>query len=113
MKLWDKGISIDKKIEEFTVGKDRESDLKIAKYDLIASRAHVRMLKNVNLLTLNELHQIESGLDQLEAQIENGSFTIEAKNSHIRIPFGIAPTSHLASSRVSASSTSIMRPMSA
>ncbi|MFT4850050.1 MAG: argininosuccinate lyase [Sediminicola sp.] len=78
MKLWEKGVSIDKKIEAFTVGNDRELDLKIARYDLIASRAHARMLAKVNLLTAQELQQIESGLEQLEDQIENGTFTIEA-----------------------------------
>ena len=78
MKLWDKGISIDKKIEAFTVGNDRELDLKIAKYDLSASRAHARMLEKVDLLTLQELQQIETGLNQLEVQIEEGTFTIGA-----------------------------------
>ena len=78
MKLWDKGISIDDKIEVFTVGNDRELDLKIAKYDLFASKAHARMLKKVGLLTLQELQQIETGLNQLEVQIEKGTFTIGA-----------------------------------
>ena len=76
MKLWDKGISIDEKIEAFTVGNDRELDLKIAKYDLIASRAHSRMLAKVDLLTTIELEQIEKGLRLLEVQMEEGTFTI-------------------------------------
>ena len=42
MKLWDKGFSIDKKIEQFTVGNDREIDLHIAKYDVQASLAHAK-----------------------------------------------------------------------
>ena len=79
MKLWDKGISIDEKIEAFTVGNDRELDLKIAKYDLIASLAHARMLEKIELLTANELQQIEIGLKQLEVQIEEGTFTIGAE----------------------------------
>jgi argininosuccinate lyase len=78
MKLWEKGISIDRKIEAFTVGNDRELDLKIAKYDLIASRAHARMLAKVDLLTAGELEQIEIGLKQLEVQLEEGTFTIGA-----------------------------------
>ena len=45
MKLWDKGISIDQKIEQFTVGNDREIDIHIAKYDVIASKAHAKMLQ--------------------------------------------------------------------
>ncbi|RMA57225.1 argininosuccinate lyase [Ulvibacter antarcticus] len=78
MKLWDKGISIDDKIEAFTVGNDRELDLKIAKYDLIASWAHARMLEKVGLLTTDELQQIEIGLNQLEVQIVEGTFNIGA-----------------------------------
>ena len=78
MKLWEKGVSIDKKIEAFTVGNDRELDLKIAKYDIIASRAHARMLAKVDLLTAGELEQIEIGLKQLEVQLEEGTFTIGA-----------------------------------
>ena len=51
MKLWDKGISIDKKIEQFTVGNDREIDIHIAKYDVIASKAHAKMLQKIGILT--------------------------------------------------------------
>ena len=49
MKLWDKGISIDKKIEQFTVGNDREMDLHIAKYDVQASLAHAKMLASMKI----------------------------------------------------------------
>jgi argininosuccinate lyase len=44
MKLWEKGIPTDQKIEAFTVGNDREIDIHIAKYDLLASKAHATML---------------------------------------------------------------------
>jgi len=44
MKLWDKGFSTDKKIDLFTVGNDRELDLVLAKYDVIGSLSHARML---------------------------------------------------------------------
>ena len=50
MKLWDKGISIDEFIEKFTVGNDREIDLKIATYDIQASLAHAQMLVKIGLL---------------------------------------------------------------
>jgi len=55
MKLWDKGISIDKKIENFTVGNDREIDIHIAKYDVIASRAHAKMLNKIGIITMYTL----------------------------------------------------------
>ena len=64
MKLWDKGISIDKKIEAFTVGNDREIDVIIAAYDVKASLAHAKMLAAVELLTDDELVQLTKGLNQ-------------------------------------------------
>lgn len=77
MKLWDKGISIDKKIEQFTVGNDREIDLHIAKYDVQASLAHAKMLQSIGILNKEELKQLEEGLDLLSRQIESGVFTID------------------------------------
>jgi len=77
MKLWDKGISIDKKIEQFTVGNDREIDLHIAKYDVQASLAHAKMLRHIGILTGDELILLEQGLKGLAQQIEKGTFTIE------------------------------------
>jgi argininosuccinate lyase len=77
MKLWDKGISIDKKIENFTVGNDRELDMHIAKYDIIASRAHAKMLGKVEILTSEEVKDIILELEKLQKQIEEGTFVIE------------------------------------
>jgi len=89
MKLWDKGISIDKKIEQFTVGNDREIDIHIAKYDVIASRAHAKMLQKIGILTAEELEQLLGGLAVLEQQIEEGSFLIDAQfeDVHSKIEF--------------------------
>ena len=50
MKLWDKEESVHKKIDSFTVGKDREYDKVIAQYDCEASIAHVKMLCKINLI---------------------------------------------------------------
>ena len=50
MKLWSKGFEPDKLIEEFTVGRDRELDLRLAKYDVEGSMAHIRMLESIGLL---------------------------------------------------------------
>jgi argininosuccinate lyase len=77
MKLWDKGVAIDKKMEQFTVGNDREIDLHIAKYDVIASRAHARMLYKIHIISREELQQLESGLEAIALQIEEGTFIIE------------------------------------
>lgn len=89
MKLWDKGISIDKKIEQFTVGNDREIDLHIAKYDIQASKAHAKMLNKIGILTSEELSKLEEGLDDLAKQVEDHSFVIEEQfeDVHSKIEF--------------------------
>ncbi len=89
MKLWDKGFSIDKKIEQFTVGNDREIDLHIAKYDVQASLAHAKMLESINIMSSDELKQLEEGLEAIAQQIENGTFVIEDQfeDVHSKIEF--------------------------
>ncbi|MDG1698079.1 MAG: argininosuccinate lyase, partial [Polaribacter sp.] len=78
MKLWDKGFSIDKQIEKFTVGNDREIDMHIAKYDVQASLAHAIMLESIGIITTDELNDLKKGLQELSNDIKNRTFTIEA-----------------------------------
>ncbi|WP_242092784.1 argininosuccinate lyase [Aestuariivivens sediminicola] len=89
MKLWDKGISIDKKIEQFTVGNDREIDIYIAKYDVIASMAHAKMLEQIGILNAEELKQLLDGLAGLQDQIDAGTFSIDEQfeDVHSKIEF--------------------------
>ncbi|RTE54436.1 argininosuccinate lyase [Arenibacter aquaticus] len=89
MKLWDKGFSTDKKIDHFTVGNDRELDLLLAKYDIIASKAHAKMLGKIGLLTLKETESLVQELDTIAKTIENGTFTIEDsfEDMHSKIEF--------------------------
>jgi len=89
MKLWDKGIGIDKKIEQFTVGSDREVDVHIAKYDVQASLAHAKMLHKIGILNASELEQLQRGLDDLTKQIAEGTFEIESQfeDVHSKIEF--------------------------
>ena len=77
MKLWNKEDSLDKKIENFTVGKDRLYDVYLAKYDVIASIAHAKMLKKVNILTSIEYKKIEYELNKNLEQINSKDFVIE------------------------------------
>jgi len=77
MKLWDKGISIDKQIEKFTVGNDRELDMHLAKYDIQASTAHAKMLGKVGIMEAQEVDLLVSELELLNQQLENGEFKIE------------------------------------
>ena len=75
--LWDKGIKADKAVEMFTVGKDRELDLKLAKYDVKGSKAHIAMLEKTGLLTPEEHRILSDGLDRIYESIESGSFRLE------------------------------------
>jgi argininosuccinate lyase len=77
MKLWDKGIKIDDRIEQFTVGNDREIDLHIAKYDVQASLAHAQMLEKIAIIDKSELKQLTDGLEILQQQLADGDFVIE------------------------------------
>ena len=89
MKLWDKGFSTDKKIDHFTVGNDRELDLLLVKYDLIASKAHARMLGKIGLLTSKETQDLVCELNKIAKTIETGTFTIEDsfEDMHSKIEF--------------------------
>ena len=77
MKLWDKGFSIDKKIENFTVGKDRIIDLHIAKYDIQASIAHAIMLNSIGIVNDYELTALTIELNKLYQDAEKGELIIE------------------------------------
>lgn len=77
MKLWDKGTSVNSLIENFTVGKDREMDLYLAKFDVLGSIAHAKMLQSIKLLTANELIELQSELVKIYQIIEKGDFRIE------------------------------------
>ena len=89
MKLWEKGISIDKTIESFTVGDDREIDLHLATYDLQASLAHAKMLGSVGILEKNEQLQIEKTIQDLQAEVVLGTFKIDNafEDVHSKIEF--------------------------
>ena len=89
MKLWDKGFSTDKKIDHFTVGNDRELDLVLAKYDVIASKAHAKMLAKVGLISNDEANALTKELDSIAKSIDKGQFTIEDdfEDMHSKIEF--------------------------
>jgi len=77
MKLWEKGIPTDKKTDLFTVGNDRELDLVLAKYDVIGSMAHAKMLGKTGLLSSQEAGDLVAVLQGILEDIKNGEFTIE------------------------------------
>jgi argininosuccinate lyase len=77
MKLWDKGTPVNSLIEEFTVGKDREMDMYLAKFDVLGSIAHAKMLTTINLLTEQEFAELHAELIKIHETIEKGEFVIE------------------------------------
>ena len=76
-KLWDKGYGIDRLIEQFTVGNDRQLDLKLARYDVQGTLAHIEMLQTIGLLEAGELAVLTTELHRIADDIERGQFTIE------------------------------------
>lgn len=89
MKLWSKGFEPDKAIEKFTVGQDRELDLRLARYDVQGSMAHIRMLESIGLLTKEELDILLPALKQIADEIEQGEFKIEegVEDVHSQVEF--------------------------
>lgn len=77
MKLWEKNVQVNKEIDRFTVGRDREMDLHLATYDVIGSMAHITMLESIGLLTAEELQTLLVELRHIYAEIEKGEFGIE------------------------------------
>lgn len=76
-KLWEKNFEINKEIERFTVGRDRELDLYLAKYDIMGSMAHITMLESIGLLTKAELDILLQELKNIYTIAEQGNFIIE------------------------------------
>ncbi|MBQ8224006.1 MAG: argininosuccinate lyase [Bacteroides sp.] len=76
-KLWEKSVQVNKEIERFTVGRDRELDLYLAKYDVLGSMAHITMLESIGLLTKDELQVLLAALKEIYATAEVGQFIIE------------------------------------
>ncbi len=89
MKLWSKGFEPDQLIERFTVGADRELDLRLARYDVQGSMAHIRMLESIGLLSKDELDQLLAGLQEIAAIIEEGNFRIDdgVEDVHSQVEF--------------------------
>ena len=76
--LWSKGTQATELVDAFTVGNDRVLDLRLARYDVLGSKAHIRMLESIGLLTKEELETLTEGLDTILGEIEKGDFILEA-----------------------------------
>lgn len=76
-KLWTKNVQMTDEIEKFTVGRDREMDLYLAKYDVMGSMAHVTMLESIGLIGKEELPVLLDALKEIYRTAERGEFVIE------------------------------------
>ncbi|MGM9798191.1 MAG: argininosuccinate lyase [Parabacteroides sp.] len=76
-KLWEKNVQVDQEVDRFTVGKDREMDLYLAKYDVLGSMAHITMLESIGLLTAEELQTLLTALREIYKVADSGAFVIE------------------------------------
>jgi argininosuccinate lyase len=77
MKLWEKDFFVQPQIDTFTVGKDREMDLLLAKYDVLGSLAHIQMLESIQLISKNELEVLSASLKIIFQDIEKGLFKMD------------------------------------
>ena len=75
--MWEKNFEVNAEIERFTVGRDREMDLYLAKYDVLGSMAHITMLETIGLLKAEELEPLLAELRTIYRQAESGEFRIE------------------------------------
>ena len=89
MKLWQKTNDVNKAVEEFTVGRDREMDLLLAEADVLGSLAHTRMLESIGLLGKEDLEGVQRELKNIYREIGAGNFTIEegVEDVHSQVEF--------------------------
>lgn len=76
-KLWEKSVQVDRDVERFTVGRDREMDIYLAPYDILGSLAHIAMLQSIGLLTAEELKTLTTELRHIYDDTQSGQFFIE------------------------------------
>lgn len=86
-KIWSKGFDADKAVLNFTVGKDRELDLRLAKYDIIGSLAHIKMLTKIGLMEVEEEAALRTELQNILKEVEKGNFALDddAEDIHSQV----------------------------
>jgi argininosuccinate lyase len=80
MKIWEKGYSLDKEVEDFTVGDDHIIDMDLIVYDCTASKAHAKMLNSIGILSDGELNSLIEGLDEIISLSNDGNFKISKED---------------------------------
>ena len=87
--LWQKDTNVNRTVERFTVGKDRELDVLLARADVLGSLAHTRMLESIGLMSSDDLECVQRELKQIFAEVERGEFRIEdgVEDVHSQVEF--------------------------
>ncbi|MDB5089808.1 MAG: argininosuccinate lyase [Mucilaginibacter sp.] len=76
-KIWQKSVTVNELVENFTVGRDREFDLQMAAFDVLGSLAHTQMLESIGLMSADDLQSVQKELKKIYKDIANGDFTIQ------------------------------------
>jgi argininosuccinate lyase len=86
-KIWQKSVTVNELVENFTVGRDREFDLQMAAFDVLGSLAHTQMLQSIGLMTADDLQLVQQELKNIYHDIENGNFAIvpEVEDVHSQV----------------------------
>ncbi|MEQ9221511.1 MAG: argininosuccinate lyase [Cyclobacteriaceae bacterium] len=89
MKLWQKSTDVNKQIDTFTVGNDRELDLVLAPFDVLGSLAHIHMLEKIGLLEQEEWKKLDQELKEIYKEIQKGGFKIadDVEDIHSQVEF--------------------------
>ena len=109
-KIWKKTTDVDKRVDQFTVGKDRELDMFLASYDVLGSMAHIRMLTSVGLLGQDELQLLLKELKNIYHEIGTGNFSIEESAEDVHSQVELLLTRRLGMSGKDSQRTFTQRP---
>ena len=88
-KLWSKGVQSTQLVDSFTVGNDRILDMRLAKFDVLGSKAHIKMLSSIGLLEKSEEEELQKGLDVILGEIDRGEFKLgdDVEDIHSQVEF--------------------------
>ena len=87
--LWSKGVQATQLVDEFTVSNDRVLDMRLAKHDVMGSKAHIKMLCSIGLLEKEEEEILQKGLDEILEEIEREEFKLgdDVEDIHSQVEF--------------------------
>ncbi len=76
-KIWQKSVTVNDLVENFTVGRDREFDEQMAAFDVLGSLAHTRMLQSIGLMSQSDLQLVQKELKAIYHDVHAGNFNID------------------------------------